>query len=100
MTNNITQVANNLGIYETAVVSVLLQFELPPTADLHVLQDAVEEWLDKTSAERMDIESALNENSTNADVAEALDAGVQVSVVMERTGYSQGDLDELSYGEG
>ena len=99
MTNNITQVADNLGIYDTSVVSVLLQLELAPTADVHVLQNAVEEWLDATSSERLDIESALNENSTNAEVAEALDAGVQVSVVMERTGYSQGDLDELSYGE-
>lgn len=100
MSNNITEVADNLGIYETAVVSVLLQRGLSPTDNVHLIQSSVEDWLENNSQEREKIINHLGVDSTNADVAEALDAGVEVRVVMEKTNYTKEDLDELSFGEG
>lgn len=97
MSNTISHIANNLDIYETAVVAVLLKEGLKPTDDPDIIQHAVENWLRNTETHRKHLQHQLTPNSDAGLIAEALDAGVNVQEILQRTKKTMCDIDALSY---
>lgn len=98
MSNTISHIANKLGIYETAVVVVLLKEDLKPTDNPDIIQHAVENWLHDTETHRKHLQQQLTPHSGNDLIAEALDAGVNVQEILQRTKKTMSDIDALSYG--
>lgn len=98
VSNTISHIANELDIYETAVVSVLLQGRLKPTDSPDIIQHAVENWLRNTETRRKHLQHQLTPHSGNDLIAEALDAGVSIQEILQRTKKTMCDIDALSYG--
>lgn len=98
MSNTISNIANELDVYETAIVAVLLKEGLKPTDNPNIIQHAVENWLHDTEAHRQQLQHQLTPNSDNSLIAEALDAGVNIQEILQRTKKTMSDIDALSYG--
>lgn len=98
MSNTISHIANKLGIYETTVVAILLQENLKPTDNPDIIQHAVENWLHDTETHRKHLQQKLTPHSDSSLIAEALDAGVNIQEILQRTKKTMCDIDALSYG--
>lgn len=98
MSNTISNIANELDVYETAIVAVLLKDGLKPTDNPNIIQHAVENWLHDTETHRKHLQQQLTPHSDNSLIAEALDAGVNVQEILQRTKKTMSDIDALSYG--
>lgn len=94
--SSVDSFASEFGVFSTAVMSYVVESGyVPGEVDDEAFRDGFRAWLERGEDARREIVASLDKFSGDDVVAEALDCGVEVSVVKELTGHSDRELEMI-----
>lgn len=94
--SSVDSFASEFGVFSTAVMSYVVESgRVPGEVDNEAFREGFSAWLERGEDFRREVIASLDKFSGDDVVAEALDCGVEVSVVKELTGRSDRELEMI-----